>query len=142
MAHFAQIDQNNKVIRVVVVNNSEIIDPQTGEESELLGVRFFQNMFGNHTRWVQCSYNYNIRKNFPSEGYIFDSELDMFYAPKPYKAWVLNTDTGIWEAPFPAPDNGVAHMWDNATDSWIEDPAPMTEVYYIDPATGKDVRIK
>jgi len=142
MAHFAQIDQNYKVIKVIVVDNSEIIDPQTGQESELLGVQFCQNLFGNNTRWVQCSYNSNIRKHFPAEGYIFDPELNMFYAPKPYKAWVLNNDTGIWEPPFPAPNNGVAHRWDDATDSWEADPVPMTEVYYIDPATGKDVRIR
>lgn len=140
MAHFAQIDQNNKVLQVIVINNEEIIDPQTGQESELLGVLFCQKLFGNSTRWVQASYTERVRKNFPAEGYTFDPEYDAFYPPKPYKAWVLNRDSGKWEAPFDAPNDGTVYRWNDSIDNWEQEPVVRTPVYYIDPTTGQDVR--
>ena len=85
MAHFAELDKDNKVIRVIVVHNNEIID-QNGQEQEELGIKFCQSIFGEDTNWKQTSYNGNFRKNFAISSYIYDSQKDAFYsleAPAP-----------------------------------------------------------
>ena len=65
MAHFAELDENNIVTRVIVVHNNELLDGET--ESEAKGVGFCSTLFG-HTNWVQTSYNNNIRKQFAGTG--------------------------------------------------------------------------
>ena len=85
MAHFAELDKDNKVIRVIVVHNNEIID-QNGQEQEELGIKFCQSIFGPDTNWKQASYNEKFRKNFAVSGYIYDPQKDAFYsleAPEP-----------------------------------------------------------
>ena len=61
MAHFAELDENNTVLQVIVVHNNELLDGET--ESEAKGVEFCSTLFG-HTNWVQTSYNNNMRKQF------------------------------------------------------------------------------
>lgn len=117
MAHFAEIGLNNKVIRVIVVNNNELVD-NNGVEQEYKGTRFCRNLFGG--AWVQTSYNGNIRKNFAAVGYTYDSERDAFIPPKPFDSWVLNEDTCRWEAPVPMPEGDVYYVWDEDTTSWVE----------------------
>lgn len=117
MAHFAEIGLNNKVIRVVVVHNNELLDSD-GNEVEQLGIDFCRNLFGG--TWLQTSYNGNIRKNFASAGYIYDQSRDAFYAEQPYQAWSLNEETCIWEPPTPMPsDTENIYAWDSDTTSWI-----------------------
>lgn len=74
MAHFAELDENNKVIQVIVVNNSEV-------PSEEAGIEFCKSLYGSNTKWVQTSYNKNFRKNFAGINYIYDPILDEFLAP-------------------------------------------------------------
>lgn len=81
MAHFAELDKSNTVIRVVVVNNSVIID-KNNEENEELGKAFCQSLLGGN--WVQTSYNGNIRGRYAGIGYYFNEEEDEFY-PHPCK---------------------------------------------------------
>jgi hypothetical protein len=73
MAHFAEIDENNTVLRVLVVDNS----------LEAEGANFLANTLGLGGTWIQTSYNSNIRKNFAGIGYEYDSYRDAFIAPKP-----------------------------------------------------------
>ena len=61
MAHFAELDENNIVTRVIVVHNNELMDGET--ESEVKGVGFCTSLYG-HTNWIQTSYNNNMRKQF------------------------------------------------------------------------------
>ena len=56
MAHFAELDDNDIVLRVLVVNNETITDGN-GDEQESLGVDFLKGLYGNDTNWKQCSYN-------------------------------------------------------------------------------------
>jgi len=60
MAHFAELDENNIVLQVTVVNNSDILD-ENGNESEEIGIQFNKNLLGQDTKWVQTSYNSNFR---------------------------------------------------------------------------------
>lgn len=82
MAHFAELDENNTVINVIVVSNDDCLDAD-GNESELIGIDFLENLFG-HRRWVQTSYNGNIRGKYAGIGDTYDKKKNKFIAaPQP-----------------------------------------------------------
>jgi hypothetical protein len=70
MAHFAKIDAYNTITWVVVVPNEE---EHRGEE--------FLNNMGLTGRWIQTSYNGNIRGKFAAIGDIYDEVNDIFTSP-------------------------------------------------------------
>jgi len=117
MAHFAELDSNNIVLRVVSVNNRVLLDDD-GYEQESLGITHLQNLFGG--TWVKTSYNATIRKNYASVGYTYDSSRDAFIPPKPYASWTLNETTCQWESPTAKPNDGNDYAWDEATTSWVQ----------------------
>lgn len=123
MAHFAEIDQNNVVLRVVVVDNKDTADA-SGVEKEHIGAAFLERLLGG--TWKQTSYNANSRKNYAGMGYTFDSQRDAFIPPKPFNSWVLNETTCHWEAPVAMPqDAGTGdppkmYSWNEETVSWQE----------------------
>jgi hypothetical protein len=117
MAHFAEIDQNNTVLRVVVIDNKDTADAG-GVEKESIGAAFCERLFGG--TWKQTSYNGNKRKNYAGIGFKYDADRDAFVPPKPYASWVLNNDTAQWGAPTPMPTDGKKYSWDEATTSWVE----------------------
>ena len=80
MAHYAEIDQDNKVIRVVVVAN-EVITTPDGTEDEALGKAFLADLLGGN--WVQTSYNGRIRGTYAGIGFTYDPVADVFVAPDP-----------------------------------------------------------
>lgn len=96
MAHFAEMDENNIVLRVIVVHNNELLD-DIGQESEQKGIDFCVSLFGG--RWVQTSYNGTIRKNYAGEGYTYDPQRDAFIAPQPGPEWTLDEATCQWVKP-------------------------------------------
>lgn len=128
MAHFAQIDENNIVTRVLVIEQ-DVID--TG-------------LFGDPSTFIQTSYNTQagehalggtpLRKNFASIGFTYDSVRDAFIPPKPaqYTSWLLNESTCLWEPPTPMPNDGKMYVWDEETVSWkdmtAEDATPIQTV--------------
>jgi hypothetical protein len=116
MAHFAELDNNNVVTKVIVVNNNELLD--NGVESENKGVNFLASLFG-HNKWKQTSYNSNFRKNYAGIGYRYDESLDAFVAPQPFASWTLDTDTCQWKAPVDYPNDGNIYVWDESTTSWV-----------------------
>ena len=107
MSHWAEIDENNIVTRVLVGNNSE---PDEGEA--------FMNSLGG--TWVKTSYNGTIRKNYAGIGYSYDAERDAFIAPKPYDSWTLDEDTCRWEAPVAYPTDGKLYAWNEDNTNWEE----------------------
>jgi len=119
MAHFAQLDENNIVLQVIVVNNG-VINNEEFPTSEAAGVTFCQSLLGADTVWKQTSYNANFRKNYAGVGYTYDADLDAFVPPQPYPSWTLNTDTAQWVCPVSYPEDGKTYSWDEATQSWIE----------------------
>jgi hypothetical protein len=120
MAHFAEIDENNVVTRVLVV----------GDDQEHRGQEFLADDLGLGGTWVKTSYNTvagehrlggtPFRKNYAGIGYTYDSTRDAFIAPKPFSSWTLNEDTCLWEAPIAAPTDGKLYDWDEATLTWKE----------------------
>lgn len=86
MAHWAELDDNNTVIRVLVGDNN---DPN-GDE----GYKWLVDNLGG--RWVKTSYNGTIRKRFAGIGYTFDETLDAFIAPKCHVGAVLDSVSADW----------------------------------------------
>ena len=136
MAHFAEINLGNNnesiVSRVVVVDNTNILDSD-GNESEEVGATFMHNLLGG--TWKQASYNTRsgkhydqdgnedgsgFRKNMPGRDWVYDSTRDAFIEPKPFASWILNESTCRWECSVAHPDDGKEYDWDEPTVSWVE----------------------
>jgi len=115
MAHFAQIDENNMVLQVIVVHNNQLTD-ENGVEQEHLGVQFCQNLLGGN--WKQTSYNGTARKNYAGVGYVYDAQRDAFIPPQPYPSWVLAEETCQWTAPVAMPTDDGVYLWDETTQTW------------------------
>ena len=110
MAHFAEIDSNNIVVRVLVVPN----------EQEHRGQDFLATDLGLGGVWIQTSYNNRIRKQYAGIGYTYNPTADVFISPSPYPSWVLN-ESFDWVAPIPKPQDASDECyWDEETLSWVE----------------------
>lgn len=109
MAHWAELDENNVVLRVTVGDNN---DPAGDEGYQWL----IDNLGGT---WVKTSYNGNIRKNFAGIGFTYDESRDAFIPPQPFASWILNETTCQWDAPEPYPTDGSVYDWDETTTSWV-----------------------
>ena len=84
MAHFAELDNNNIVKRVVVIGSNDMLDNDTNQESEEIGLSFCRSLFGADTNWVQTFDNGEIRGLFAQIGGSYDPELNVFNpAPAP-----------------------------------------------------------
>lgn len=112
MAHFAQLDENNLVLRVIVVDNNKVTN-ELGIEDESIGIQYCKSLFDEDTFWKQTSYNSG---NFAGIGYTYDENLNRFIPPSPFPSWTFNETTFIWEPPIAAP-NGKCR-WDEESQSW------------------------
>jgi len=120
MAHFAELDNNNIVVRVIVV----------ADENEADGENWCRNLLGGF--WKKTSYNTQagvhltggtpFRKNYAGIGYKYDPDRDAFVPPKPFNSWVLNETTCVWDPPTPMPSDGKLYRWDEDTLAWVEMP--------------------
>lgn len=122
MANFAKLDENNRVIDVIVVNNNELID-DSGNESEQKGIEFLTAWSGGYSNWKQTSYNKNFRKNYAGIGYEYDNQRDAFISPKIFNSWILDENTCRWKAPIDYPTDGKIYYWDENSLSWKEEQA-------------------
>lgn len=119
MAHFAKLDNNNKVIKVHVVHNEAIM--KDGVEDEATGVSFLQTLHNiPSVKFVQTSYNGTFRKNYAGLGYTYDETRDAFIAPQPFASWSLDDDTCTWKAPVDFPEDGKKYYWDEDNTAWVE----------------------
>lgn len=125
MAHWAELDSNNVVTRVLVGDNN---DPAGDEGYQWL----IDNLGGT---WVKTSYNAvggkwrnpetneitenpGFRKNYAGIGYTYDSGRDAFIPPKPFNSWVLDENTCLWNAPVAYPNDGQFYTWNEETANW------------------------
>jgi len=108
MAHWAEIDKNNIVVRVTVGSNEDYDE----------GYQWLIDNLGG--TWIKTSYNGNIRKNYAGIGFTYDEGRDAFIPPKPFASWVLVEETCIWEAPTPMPTDGKFYDWNEPSLSWKE----------------------
>ena len=116
MAHFAQLNDQNIVMQVIVVANEELLD--NGVESEDKGIVFCESLLGG--KWKQTSYNGSIRKNYAGIGDTYDNVRDAFIPPQPYPSWTLVEETCNWTAPVLYPTDGKMYDWNENTVSWVQ----------------------
>jgi hypothetical protein len=117
MANFAELDENNIVVNVLVV--ADDITTINGVENEQLGVDFLNDLFPDSGTWIQTSYNNNIRFNYAGIGHTYDAENDTFYEPQPYPSWTLD-ENFMWQPPNPMPDDDKSYEWNEETQAWDE----------------------
>lgn len=122
MAHFAEIDSNNKVTRVIVVANHDAPTEQAGQD--------FLKSIGLTGTWLQTSYNTfggqhllggtPLRKNYASIDMTYDPDRDAFLYPSPYPSHVLNEETCLWENPYPQPEptETIGWLWNEESLAW------------------------
>lgn len=130
MAHFALLDENNIVTFVTVGRDED--DGKEAELSARTGQVYKQTSYNTrggvyytpNTSDVDPDQSKAFRKNYAGLGYTYDEIIDGFVPPKPYPSWVLNTTTGLWDAPVPYPTDGKRYTWDEDTQSWVEIPDP------------------
>tara|TARA_R110002020_G_scaffold110708_2_gene255747 strand:- start:3849 stop:4175 length:327 start_codon:yes stop_codon:yes gene_type:complete len=106
MSHFAEIDKNQKVLRVIVAEQDFINSGAVGDSFN----------------WIQTSYNNNFRKQFAIVGGIYDKLNDVFLASKPYPSWTLDSNFD-WQSPKPRPESDVInypYVWNEETKNWDE----------------------
>lgn len=120
MAHFAEVDETNTVVRVLVVDDMYEED----------GANFLANVCGLGGRWIKTSYNTHkgkhtlggtpLRKNFAGVGFTYDETLDAFIPPKVFPSHVFDEETCNWIPPVPYPTDGKVYAWNEDTFSWYE----------------------
>ena len=103
MSHFAEINNDGVVQRVIVAEQNFINSGAVGDSFN----------------WVQTSYNNNFRKQFAGIGFTYDKTKDKFIAPKPFPSWSLDSKDD-WQAPSAMPDDGKLYNWDEDSKAWKE----------------------
>ena len=126
MAHYAFLNDSNIVTEVIVGIDEDAKDDLPDEFDSW--EEFYADFRGQTCK--RTSYNTNgnehllggtpFRGNYAGIGYTYDSTNDVFYTPKPYDSWILNTSTWIWEAPVDYPDDGKFYVWNEDNTSWDE----------------------
>ena len=135
MAHYAQIDENNIVVNVIVVGNDFTED-----------VNYLTETYG--PTWIITSYNtrgnihYNpvtgesddetpVHYNYASLGYQWDPEGKAFYNPVSiYPSWILDRTTYTWVPPIPKPEDWPDAVWNEPTKCWAIKSAPFNSWHY------------
>jgi hypothetical protein len=128
VAHFAELDENNIVLNVIVIDNPNCCNG-SGEESEEDGIAFCKGLYGENKKFKKTSYNTygNVhslggtpfRKNYAEIGGRYDEEKDAFIGPQLYPSWTLNEETCLWEPPVPKPTDRLVD-WDENSLSWVD----------------------
>jgi hypothetical protein len=138
MAHFAELDADSIVLRVLVITNEDCQDSD-GNESEAVGIAFCKSLFGADTNWKQTSYNNNMRYRYAGIGLLYNEANDVFTFQKPFPSWSnLNLTTYEWNPPvaYPAdaglddeenPTKIIAYSWDETNIQWVRHELPYEE---------------
>ena len=115
MAHFAELDNNNVVLRVVVVSN-DCVPSDEHIDGETWCVNFFKT-----SNWKQTSYNHNFRKQYAVIGFTYDAAKNKFLSPQPFASWDLDSNDD-WQSPvtYPNGDQSAYRIsWDEDNLRWL-----------------------
>ena len=136
MAHFAKIGLNGKVLQVLTLNNSDMLNAD-GVEDESVGQQYLET-HNNWTAqmWIQTSYNTEnnqhknggtpFRGNFAQIGYTWDEDNEIFWSKKPYASWIKDLATASWKSPIgncpelteEQQNNNSYYQWNEENQSW------------------------
>tara|TARA_R100001443_G_scaffold111352_1_gene124059 strand:- start:406 stop:894 length:489 start_codon:yes stop_codon:yes gene_type:complete len=159
MAHFAKLDENNKVLSVINVGNDVVAyngDP-AGETycTKLLGGTWKQTSYNTRNgvhydpnSWTpSADQSLAFRWNYAGPDFTYDAVNDVFYAPQPFPSWTLD-DQYVWQAPVAKPTvvvdgNGdlIEYNWDEVNQRWegnpiVNDVIDPSVTYIWNPATS------
>jgi hypothetical protein len=126
LAHFAELDADNVVLRVLVVDNNDTSDAD-GVEDATIGVAFLNNLYPDSGAWIQTSYNDSIRGRMASVGGTYDPDEDIFVDPKAFPSWVRNGSG--WEPPIPYVPG---YVWEEETVSWVQPDKPFDDATWVE----------
>jgi hypothetical protein len=124
MAHFAELNSSNEVLRVVVISNDDV--NSNGGDYSTSAETFVASIVPHQTggvSWKQTSYNNNARKQYAGVGYTYDSSKNKFIAPQPFNSWSLDSNDD-WQAPvtYPSTDEVGSNIllidWDEGNLRW------------------------
>lgn len=126
MQHFAEIDEENRVLRVIVVDDRDCSDEQ-GNISEEIGSAFCNTITDSipatrSGKWVLTftdNNNFLGRKNFAGKNDFYDEIRNAFYPDKSYDNWVFDEVKCLWGPPVPYPDDGLVYTWSQEETSWV-----------------------
>jgi hypothetical protein len=108
MSYWAEIDENNKVLRVTV-----------GDDNDANGDKGYQWLIDNlGGTWIETSQDGSIRKNYANKGFTYNPIADVFISLQPYPSWSLDENFD-WQAPTPMPTEGF-WTWDESSLNWVE----------------------
>jgi hypothetical protein len=144
MAHFAELDQDNKVLRVVVACNNDIA-ANGGEQSEQAAnyfAKITKHSFGG-VKWVQTSYNNNFRKTFAGQGMTYDPVNDVFIEKQPFLSWTLDNNFE-WKPPVARPLETDIYRnirWDEINKRWTAHIANSEDLYAWNPNTSEFIKL-
>jgi hypothetical protein len=125
MAHFAELNNSNEVLRVIVISNDDV-NANGGElssEAETFVASIVPHS-DSGTAWKQTSYNNNFRKHYAGIGHTYDASKDKFISPQPYPSWSLDSNDD-WVAPVTHPtiteieSEPVLINWDEDNQKWL-----------------------
>ena len=125
MAHFAELNSSNEVLRVIVVSNDDV--NANGGDQHADAETFVESIVPYSTdgvAWKQTSYNNNFRKQYAGIGVTYDASKDKFILPQPYPSWSLDSNDD-WEAPVTKPtiteidSEPVLINWDEDNQKWL-----------------------
>lgn len=122
MAHYAILDDDNKVIQVFVgKNETDFLDTHNSWEefySELHKRKVLRTSY-NTWRGQHLAGGLAFRKNYAGIGFTYDNIRDAFIPPPPFSNWVLDEETCDWEPPIPYPQDGLNYYWSEEQSLWI-----------------------
>ena len=121
MAHYAFLDSNNIVVKVIVGVDENVTQDNNG--TEVGGsTEAWESFYANQTchEGLTCkrtSYNNTIRKHYAGIGYSYDVVKDQFVLPKPYASWTLDSNND-WQSPVSKPTEYGYWNWNEAEQKW------------------------
>ena len=124
MAHYAEIDSSNIVLRVLVISGEEVNSGRWGDPSTWIKTSYNTRggiYYTPNTSDVDPDQSKAFRKNFAGQGYLWlpnGPDGEGFVPPSPYPSWVMNPFSYLWEAPVAYPDDEFVYEWDESTTSW------------------------
>ena len=144
MAHFAELDENNKVLRVVVACNEEV-NNYGGDQSEMAAKRFEKTakLSFNGVKWVQTSYNNNFRKRFAGIDMSYDPVNNVFIHEQPFASWTLDSEFE-WQPPVARPSETDTYRnlrWDEDNQRWLANNSENSNNYYWDSSSSEFILI-
>jgi hypothetical protein len=126
MAHYAFLDENNIVTEVIAGRDEhEVVDGISDWEAyygELRGQVCKRTSYNTYSN-THLDNKTPFRYNYAGVGYTFDATIGLdgaFIPEKTFNSWILNTETYLWEAPVPMPDDDKIYVWDEENLNWEE----------------------